>query len=236
MHRLTLLCIFLLSAVSLSAQEEDYIAITLRLGEGVTTRNAARFNLDADGGDLGSAVIRDGKFGRMPGQQYGIDIRTNTNGRALFSLAGDYFRSVERDFEYATITSVAGNTLPVLARNDYESFGGSLGVHYRVTSPERRADVQLGGNYHYTRYRHVFFRDFTAVVGRESAFPRNSQTVDESGTRHGLSASARFAYPIYRTLAFNAEARYGLETEEWSFSPIYSLQFGIQISFWNPGY
>lgn len=230
--RILYLAFVLFFTASLSAQQEDDFALTLRYGQGATVRSLARFDLSVDAGDLGSARITDGRLGRMTGEQFGFDLRTNTNGRVLFSFAFDYFQSnIDYEFQYAELLGADGERRPLTGFHYYESRNLTLGLHYRITPVYRRLDVQLGGNFRYTSFNHDYLSE--ATTGRFSFTEGRliGERAADEGRRYGLTASARVAYPLFWRIALNAEAQLGGVAEGWSFSPVGAVLVGVQVSF-----
>ena len=234
MKTLFSLVLCLLIPLCLSAQQEDDFALTVRYGRGTADSGLSRFDLDADLGEQGGHSLSDQAINLMKGDAFGLDLRSNVNGRVLVSASADFFRAADRNFIYGTIPGESLRLpLNFRANNDFQSLTGSLGLHYRITPDKDKLDIQFGLNYHYTFYWHNYasYLRFGEEGGQAIILDRESERI--SSSRQGLSASARIAYPIIGPVHLTANARYGIEVEMGEFDRTVLRQVGIMVTFNN---
>lgn len=227
------LLILLFGSGFLAAQLEDQTALTIRYGPSRTTARLALTTLNVDFEEATYSIV-DREMRWMRGKAAGLDVRHNMTGRVVVALSGDYFSFKDDRFDYATLPLSDGR-LPVrlAARNRFWSVTGTAGLSYRLTPPSVSVDVQVGGGYQYSLYRHQY-----ASYLRMNDFASNRlQVVEEDreefgSSREGGFVSGRVAFPVVQGLGFSFDVRYSLDAEAEVFDQALFTQAGVVFYFY----
>jgi len=218
----------LCSPLFLLSQQEDGTAVAVHYGVTHSTARLARTTLIANLETNERIELTDRPVKWMQGYGGGISVRTNTNGRVSFSVAGDYFDLSDRDYTYATLpASSLRLPLQLTADNRYVGFRGRVGIHYRLTPPTSKLDATVGLNYSTTFYTHNYATFLEYAESSAGVDLVGEERLRVSSRRQGGSVTGRVALPVVARVGLTLDADYGLEVEQGTFDQLWMLRAGI---------